>query len=206
MRNNVTRTRASWALSLVVLSALGIAPVFAQSTAPTSAPAPVKRISHESAGIEVALAEPPSVNNNKAVLTLVVKNTTQVRQYLMVFGSQQATADGGLSADNMYVKGMPSCGQGAGTDAAAVQSCLNNTKDLNDYTYLEPGDLATVELEYLFGDNVASSNWVSFAFKAIVRSAKASSTSLGSSEDEGSVSPPRIIIVNFPLTPLKQAQ
>ena len=71
MRSNVTRTRASWALCLVTLTALGTVAASPQSTVP--ALALPKHVVRKSAGIDVAEAiiEEPSVGLNKATKTKV---------------------------------------------------------------------------------------------------------------------------------------
>ena len=160
---------------------------------------------NDGSGLQVSVGKISKSGNDRVSVQLMLKNTAEQRGYLLVFGASRLATDTGqvgeLPNNAEAVVGINSCTRD-GDDARAYKNCLNGKgEDLNNYSYIEPGQFTTVSLTYGGISKLDVANSISFAFKAIARMALNGQDPL--SADSQKTTPPKAINVNLPMLPLK---
>ena len=197
IRSNMSMSRSITALlGCVVLTALS-GNVAAQTAN--------NMVANDASGLQVSVGKISKSGNDKVSVQLMLKNTAKQRVYLLVFGASRLATDTGqvgeLPNNAEAVVGINSCSRD-GDDARAYKNCLTEKgEDLNNYSYIEPGQFTTVSMTYRGINKLDVANSISFAFKAIARMSLSGEDPL--SADSQKVSAPKTINVNLPMLPLK---
>jgi hypothetical protein len=222
MKSVQSLTHASCvALILVVASTMLHAQTVARTAQPVAPPAsaaaanPAKP-AHGSEGLVFAINS-IRVNRESLFIQYAVQNTTNQRQYIILYGSGSASTDNGLFGRIRWVVGTPIvngiayCAMDSGDDSKALQDCRAGTgfnhngggSNIENFTYIEPGDIAEASMAYNFNDASAlqQAKATSFKFMALVRTASSSQDAL--SDPGKTASPPRVVNINFAFVPLQ---
>ena len=205
------------AISALLFVALSLAyPAIAQDAAPAVAPTvlPPPAASNpafQSGGLSASINSVGVDSNNRVTVQIVLQNNTKNRIYLMAFGSNKAATDNGAfgQLSNGDMSGINSCNiYGGSEDSFSSNICLNDehngfAKDLNKYSYIEPGEFIAISMRYGFNHPIADATTISFAFRAIARNATGDIDSLSEADAAKAIGRPHTVNINFPLIPLK---
>jgi hypothetical protein len=173
-------------------------------TATPPATLPDARPAFQSSGLQASINSVGVQGGREITVQMVLKNATQFRQYLLVFGSRSAALDTGKLGDLGDVSGINVCNLNGGNDQIIYDRCKETIANVNYYTYIEPGESAAVSMKYGFSDIDKAAKTISFSFKAIVRTAAADPDPLA--DLSKGLSQPRVVIINLPLIPINRGQ
>jgi len=142
------------------------------------------------------------------VIQLVIHNASKKRQYLLLYGSGKAALDTGAFGYLRDTAGIGICSiyaSNAYKDSNVLQDCREKeAKNIDNYSYIEPGKYSSVSMVYRdFQGDVTGANTVSFSFMAIARSAQSGIDFLPVADATKELSIPRVVNIDFSLTPLK---
>jgi hypothetical protein len=171
---------------------------------PGPAPSGSTTKAYQSSGLRASINR-INTDNRGVSIQFVVENTTNVRQYVMLYGSFEASLDTGAVGRN-EVTGLEFCDSWTNPDSATLSRCLEGkAKEINNFSYIEPGEFTTALFHYNVNGSAAA-NTISFSFKAIVRTAVGDADQLGGGGTSKAAGAPRVVNINFPLIPLKAAE
>jgi hypothetical protein len=156
---------------------------------------------HISDGLQVAINK-IAVNNQRIIVELIIKNATKNRIYVQMYGATQVATDNGVSGVVEDVVGIPYCDLSEEITDNLSHCQQQNEQNINDYTYIEPGEFTTASLPMIMSGDLSSATAISFAFDAFVRSAPPNYDDLDPSDAAQQLSPPHLVMLNFPLVPL----
>lgn len=195
--------------SCVVLI-LTAAAVKSHAQTPTRTEQPTKP-AHTSEGLVFAINN-IRVNQETLFIQYAVQNTTNLRQYIILFGSGQASTENGLFGSFSQMTGISHCAFRAERDDLALAQCKNGVNNTNggaanieNYTYIEPGDIAEASISYSFRlmneAALQQAKTASFRLMAFARTASCNQDSL--SDPAKTASQPRVVNINFAFLPLQ---
>ncbi len=161
---------------------------------PTLAQAPSAAIrSAQSSGVTVSISK-VSLSQRQLVNQFMVSNNTNGRVYVMDVQDQMQAAltSTGTRLDNTTITGIEHC-------SSNLTNCLAtpDVKDLNHYSYIEPGEFTVFGISYFLSNPVSEHESISFSVALIARYATPNS-------DPFEAGPPRTVRFNFPNVPLAQ--
>jgi hypothetical protein len=199
--------------SLVRASCVALILTAASGTFPAQTPtrtAQTAKSAHTSEGLVFAIN---SIRVNRAMLFIqyAVQNTTNVRQYIILFGSGQASTENGLFGSFSQLAGISHCLFRAERDDVSLEQCKNGVNNTNggaanieNYTYIEPGDVAEASITYTFGGNEPALQQAKSASFRLMAFARTASEKQDAFSDQGkTASPPRVVNINFAFVPLQ---
>jgi hypothetical protein len=203
--------KSLFSIAVFVLPLLGAATAPSMSWAQTAKAASdsatdagPKRPTHESSGIRVAINS-MKIHGPYIEIQFAIQNITKMRQYLIVYGPRDIATDSGSSGNSTNITGIEHC-PFYQQNSDGLKNCRDNVaKDINNFTYIEPGEFTTLNLQYQFTDqNYRYSNTVSFSLLMLARAASGDVDALSAAEAAKTIGAARVININFPLMPLKE--
>lgn len=188
------KTLVSWLCS-IVLMCLGSS-VWAQGTS-------IDPSSKETSGFKFVINGIKTLRD-RVVVQVVVQNTNKTRQYLIVY-TRAVALDSGAVGEIFDISGMAHCPGSWSSTEAALKACREGIgRQLGDYTYIEPGDFASVSFTFgNFRGDVATGRNISFNLIALARTGAPQQDPTAAVEEK-SVSAPRVINANFALVPINK--
>ncbi|MBE7210975.1 MAG: hypothetical protein INR65_08140 [Gluconacetobacter diazotrophicus] len=136
---------------------------------------------------------------------LSLTNSTKQRMYLFITGDNRATLSDGHSLRLKEVVGVTYCKLLYPPEKVAQLCMEQHGNDVNYYSYIEPGDSSHISFQYSM-DHVpqgyTASGAINFRAIAIIRNAFAVPNSLEVRANPGNITPPQVVILNFPAWPL----
>ncbi len=199
---------ASMLLAVLLCVGVPILPL-AVKAQDLASPAPGKGAAFQSSGLSASINSAVVVQKQKAAVQIALQNVAKNRIYLVAFGSNKASTDIGIAGTAPpYASGINSCffynGQ---DDSYSYNECMTGSqgigRDINKYSYIEPGDTVVVSMEYNFPGDASSAKTISFSLKLIARPTTGDVDSLSDAEAEKAIGRPRPVNINFPLISLK---
>lgn len=170
------------------------------------------KASRTSDGLQFAINRVNIDQQGSLTIQYAVENTTKSRQYLMLFGATSAALDSGETgnADNSKISGLSHCFFYSSGDADSLIGCKNANNgsnsnrggtNLENYTYIEPGELAQASISYMMGfGHGQSAKTASFTFKALLVTAPVDSPEI--EDPSKAIQHARIVNINFPFVPI----
>jgi hypothetical protein len=185
----------------------GSCPAWAQPAIPnadSAAPGTAAKPAHAADGLVFAINS-IHADGQRLSISYAIQNTTKFRKYILLYGSTRVSTDDGEFGrviDDRVV-GITHCTMYNGNfdDNTVLSRCRDgDAKKLDNYTYVEPGDVVSAGIAYSLDRQQPKS--VSFKFMALVRTASANMDELADAAAERAVGPAHVINVNFPFVPL----
>jgi hypothetical protein len=168
---------------------------------------------YESGGLVFAINRVVVDKHGNLTVQYVVQNTTNVRKYIILYGSNLVALNNGqfLNIDNSNIMGIGHC-RFLGKDSQSLKECLEEQsysnpngggKNIENFTKIEPGRIAQASIRYM-GSMSKSGNATeaSFTFMALVCSKQQNIDPLLDTKNNNSFTPLETVNYDFVNIPI----
>lgn len=190
---------------IVLVIKLGALPfVEAQENDKASGDVPVK----VGAGLQIALNKIAVIKHQfgdeDISVQFILKNVTDTRMYFFIAPTSAATTNSGYRLKLVEYTNVAICPINYDiTHTEYLKKCSREfSKDIENFTFLEPGDVLAGAIKYRGSRFVDQTNDISFSINAFVRSTPKDVDPLSMLDPNKTIPPSRIVGFQFPLIPI----